>query len=230
MSTAGPTVFLVDDDEAVLRGLGRLVKSAGYAVETFSSPSGLLARAPYDGVGCVVLDLRMPEWDGLQAQEALTRAGHTFPIVFLTGHGDVPSSVQAMKAGAVDFLTKPPEERDLLDAIRRAIAQDEAAYARRTEHASLMARFEALTPREREVCTLVAAGLRNKQIAARLGTSEKTVKIHRGQVMHKMGSRSVADLVRIVDRLRATVESETGRNVHALDQGPIATGGAHTVG
>jgi len=196
-----PTVFIVDDDEIVLRSIARLVRSAGYPVETFSSPRDLLARAQPDWAGCIVLDLLMPDLDGLQAQEMFARQGLRLPVIFISGHGDIPASVQAMRAGAIDFLVKPADGEALLAAIERAIARDAASHRQREERAALHVRYESLTPREREVCVLVAGGLLNKQIADRLGTSEKTVKAHRSQVMHKFQIRSVAELVRIVDRL-----------------------------
>jgi FixJ family two-component response regulator len=196
-----PVVFIVDDDEMVRRGLARLVRSAGLAAETYSSPRELLAQERPETPGCVLLDLNMPDLDGLQAQEALTRAGYTMPVVFLTGHADVASSVTAMKAGAMDFLIKPVDHAELLGAIRRAVDRDLAARSERERAGALRARFALLTPREREVCDLVVTGLRNKQIADRLGTAEKTVKIHRGQVMHKLRVRSVVELVRLVDQL-----------------------------
>ncbi len=198
---ADPVVFIVDDDEMVRRGLARLVRSAGLAAETFSSPRELLAQGRREAAGCIVLDLNMPDLDGLQAQEALTQAGYTLPVVFLTGHGDVSSSVTAMKAGAIDFLVKPVEHGELLDAIQRAVERNLAIRQERERAGVLRERYALLTPREREVCDLVVAGLRNKQIADRLGTAEKTVKIHRGQVMHKLGVGSVVELVRLVDRL-----------------------------
>lgn len=197
---ANPTVFIVDDDAMVRRGLARLVRSVGLAAQTYSSPRELFAQGRCEAPGCIVLDLRMPDLDGLQAQEALVRAGYTLPVVFLTGHGDVLSSVRAMKAGAVDFLVKPVDHHELLSAIRRAVGRDLAARSERDHTGELRRRFDLLTPREREVCGLVVSGLRNKQIAARLGTAEKTVKIHRGQVMRKLGVRSLVDLVRLVDR------------------------------
>jgi FixJ family two-component response regulator len=196
-----PTVFIVDDDEPVRRGLARLVRSAGLAAQTYSSPRELLAEGWCEAAGCIVLDLHMPDLDGLQAQEALAQAGYTMPVVFLTGHGDVSSSVTAMKAGAMDFLVKPVNHGELLAAIQRAVKRDLAARSERDQACALRERFALLTPREREVCDLVVTGLRNKQIADRLGTAEKTVKIHRGQVMHKLGVRSVVELVRLVDRL-----------------------------
>ena len=196
-----PVVWIVDDDEMVRRALARLVRSAGLAAETYSSPRELFAQPLRDAAGCIVLDLRMPELDGLQAQEALARAGYTMPIVFLTGHADVSSSVTAMKAGAIDFLVKPVDHGALLAAIQRAVERDLAARFEREQACALRERFALLTPREREVCNLVVSGLRNKQIADRLGTAEKTVKIHRGQVMHKLRVRSVVELVRMADRL-----------------------------
>jgi len=196
-----PVVWIVDDDEMVRRALARLVRSAGLAAETYASPRELFAQPLRDAAGCIVLDLRMPELNGLQAQEALARAGYTMPIVFLTGHADVSSSVTAMKAGAIDFLIKPVDHGALLAAIQRAVERDLAARFEREQACALRERFALLTPREREVCNLVVSGLRNKQIADRLGTAEKTVKIHRGQVMQKLRVRSVVELVRMVDRL-----------------------------
>lgn len=198
----GPTVFVVDDDASVLRGLDRLLRAAGYTVEAHASPRVFLERAPSDRPGCVVVDLRMPEISGLELQEELERRGCRLPLVFLTGHGDVSSSVRAMKAGAIDFLTKPCDDTDLIAAVERALSRDAAARAAREEQLAVKARFEALTPREREVCLLVSRGLLNKQIAADLGTSEKTIKVHRGRVMDKLGVESVAELVRLVDRLQ----------------------------
>jgi len=194
-------VFSIDDDAAVQRGIARLLTSYGYPVETYASYTQFLSRLPLDGPGCILLDLCMPGMDGLQAQAVLREAGVTLPIIFLTAHGDVPSSVTAMKAGAIDFLMKPVDQPDLLAAIERAIHYDLLVHRDRTERAILYSRYEKLTPREKEVCAWVAGGLLNKQIAATIGTSEKTVKAHRGQVMHKLGIRSVAQLVRIVDRL-----------------------------
>ncbi|MRG98076.1 response regulator transcription factor [Polyangium spumosum] len=194
------TVFVVDDDPSVLRGLERLLRSAGYVVEAYASPRGFLEHAQ-DRPGCVVVDLRMPEISGLDLQEELARRGFPLPLVFLTGHGDVPSSVRAMKAGAIDFLSKPCDDTDLLAAVERALARDAAARAAREEIRTIQARFTELTPREREVCMLVARGLLNKQIAAELGAAEKTIKVHRGRVMEKLGVESVAELVRLVDRM-----------------------------
>jgi FixJ family two-component response regulator len=202
MTRTDRTVFLVDDDPSMLRSLERLLRSAGYVVEAHASPRVFLERAPRDRPGCVVADLRMPELGGLDLQEELARRGFPLPLVFLTGHGDVPSSVRAMKRGAVDFLSKPCDDTDLLAAVERALAQDEQARAARAEKDAIRAQFESLTPREREVGLLVAQGLLNKQIAAELGAAEKTIKVHRGRVMKKLGAESIADLVRLVDRMQ----------------------------
>ncbi|MDC0675737.1 response regulator transcription factor [Nannocystis radixulma] len=198
------TVFVVDDDASVLRSLERLLRAAEYTVEAYASPRAFLEQANMERPGCGVVDLRMPDLGGLDLQEELTRRGLAIPLVFLTGHGDVPSSVRAMKAGAVDFLSKPCDDADLLAAVERALARDAEARAARAEAAAIQARFAVLTPRERQVCSLVAQGLLNKQIAAELGTAEKTVKIHRGRLMEKLGVESVAALVRFVDRLHVS--------------------------
>lgn len=204
MAQAERTVFVVDDDPSVLRSLERLLRAAEYAVETYASPRAYLESAPVDRPGCVVVDLRMPDLSGLDLQEELSRRGFALPLIFLTGHGDVPSSVRAMKAGAIDFLSKPCEDTDLIAAVERALSRDAEARAARAEKEVIRVRFESLTPREREVCVLVARGLPNKQIAAELGAAEKTVKVHRGRVMEKLGADSVAALVRLVDRLHGS--------------------------
>ncbi|MDI1450971.1 response regulator [Polyangium sp. 6x1] len=204
MTPTERTVFVVDDDPSVLRSLERLLRSAGYAVEAHASPRVFLDHAPADRPGCVVVDLRMPEIGGLDLQEELARRGFELPLVFLTGHGDVPSSVRAMKGGAIDFLSKPCDDTDLLAAVERALARDAEARVVRAEKDAARARFASLTPREREVCLLVARGLLNKQIAAELGTAEKTIKVHRGRVMEKLAVESVADLVRLVDRAQSS--------------------------
>jgi FixJ family two-component response regulator len=178
----------------------RLLRAAGHTVEAFASAREFLERERYAGPGCLVLDLRMPEMTGLELQEALDRVGHALPVVFISGHGDVPASVRAMKAGAIDFLTKPVQKRTLLQAVERALARDAAARAARAERDAARARLGRRTPRERQVCDLVANGLLNKQIAAELGTGEKTIKFHRAHVMEKLGVGSVAELVRLIDR------------------------------
>lgn len=203
-----PTVFLVDDDPSVLRALSRLMRSAGYAVETFSSPAEFLKRETASRPGCIVVDLCMPEMTGLDLQRAVARLNQALPVIFLTGQGDIPSTVEAMKAGAMDFLTKPVDDRALLDVIARALAREAELRAALADRGAVQALFESLTPREKEVCLLVAKGLMNKEIAFQLGTTEKTIKVHRARVMEKLAAGSVADLVRIADRWR-TLETHS---------------------
>jgi FixJ family two-component response regulator len=200
MSASGFTVFLVDDDEGVLKALSRLLRTWGYEVRTFTSPRDFLAEHDPTIPGCAVLDLLMPGLDGLQLQEALHAGGVERPVIFVSGGGDIPTSVRAMRAGAVDFLTKPVNDDALLAAIARAQAVEARARTDRDELAAIKARVAKLTPREREVLTHVVAGRLNKQIAGELGTVEKTIKVHRGRMMEKMGVRSVADLVRLAER------------------------------
>jgi FixJ family two-component response regulator len=200
MNSAQPTIFVVDDDASVLRGLARLIRSAGYAVATFDSAAQFLSCGDAEGPGCVLIDLRMPGMNGLELQEAVRRSGCALPIIFISGETDVPATVQAMKAGALDFLTKPFDEQQLLHAIAAALDHDSAWRADRADRQCASARFASLTPREQEVCLLVTRGLLNKQIAYQLGNTEKTVKVHRARVMEKMGVTSVAELVRLVDR------------------------------
>jgi RNA polymerase sigma factor (sigma-70 family) len=196
------TVFVVDDDAAVRKSLVRLLKSAGYRAESFPSANEFLEHWNRDPApGCVLLDIQMPGLDGLQLQEKLKGSTHEVPVIFITGHGDIPASVKAMKAGAVDFFPKPFHDEDLFHAIREAIQRDHQARTDRAERASVAERLATLTPREREVMVLVVRGLLNKQIAAALGASEKTIKIHRGRVMEKMKVQSVADLVRAADKI-----------------------------
>jgi FixJ family two-component response regulator len=195
------TVFVVDDELSVRKSLGRLLRAAGYHVESFASAGEFLRREPEEKVGCLVLDVKMPDQDGLELQQVLAETDRCLPIVFITGHGDIPTSVRAMKAGAVDFLSKPFDADDLLAAIERAFVVAGGELSKRAECAEIERRLATLTPREQEVLRHVITGQLNKQIAADLGTSEKTVKVHRGRVMHKMQVQSVAELVRLCEKV-----------------------------
>jgi FixJ family two-component response regulator len=195
------TVHLVDDDAGIRKALGRVLEAAGYDVKSYASAGEFLLAEKPDGPACLVLDVRMPGPSGLELQEALARQSVALPVVFLTGHGDIPMTVRALKVGAVDFLTKPADKHTLLAAIEAALAQDSARRAKRGELAGLWARYEALSPREREVFALVVTGRLNKQIADDIGAAERTVKAHRARVMEKMQAGSVADLVRMAGRL-----------------------------
>lgn len=194
-------VFVIDDDPLVLRGLARVLRGNGFVVEAFASAAEFLARPLHDGPACVLLDLRMPGIDGLDVQDALTTRGVSFPIVFFSGHGDVPSAARAMRQGAVDFLVKPLDEAPLLDAVARARMRGTIAHERQQSERAALERLARLTPRERQVCEMVALGLLNKQIAYELGTVEKTIKVHRARVMRKLGVDSVAALVRLLAKL-----------------------------
>jgi FixJ family two-component response regulator len=200
LSKAKELVCVVDDDQSVRRGLGRLFKSAGYAAETFASAEDYLAREIFEGPICLVLDVRMPGLNGLGLQEALETRGAGEQIVFITGHGDVPTATQAMKSGAVDFLMKPFDDEELIEAVKRALGRGEEQLRKRAERREARGRIEKLTPREFEVLRFVVMGLLNKQIAAELHTAEKTIKVHRGRVMQKLSVTSVPDLVRISER------------------------------
>jgi FixJ family two-component response regulator len=208
MNDARPIVFVVDDDPAVCLSMKRLIRSLGPEVQTFSSAQEFLRAKRPDAPGCLVLDVRLPDLSGLDLQKELNKANVDLPIVFVTGHADIPMSVRAMKAGAIEFLTKPFREQDLLEAIQHGIGQHRTAREQRAEVAELQQRYDSLTPREREVFLLVARGMLNKQIGDRLGASEKTIKIHRGQLIRKMKASSLPDLVRMSERLKVpSIES-----------------------
>jgi FixJ family two-component response regulator len=205
MTAAAPMVFVVDDDASVRTSLVRVMASAGYAVEAFESARDFLARDPFVGPCCLVLDVRMPGLTGLEVQEALASSERRMAIVFITGHGDISMSVKAMKGGAVDFLTKPFDIETLLDAVGRALTKDVKALGEESQTAEVLDRVKRLTPRETEVFALVVTGMLNKQIAADLRITVKTVKVHRARVMDKMQAKSLADLVRLADRAAVIV-------------------------
>jgi len=199
---AVPTVFIVDDDRGVRQAIQDLVESVGLRAESFETSQEFLDKKPTSGPSCLVLDVRLPQMSGLDFQRKLTDVGVQIPIIFITAHGDIPMSVRALKSGAVEFLTKPFRDQDLLDAIQQALQLDRAARERQDEVHTLQGRYLALTTREREVMRLVVTGMLNKRIASEIGASEGTVKIHRSNVMQKMQAESLIELVRMADKLK----------------------------
>jgi RNA polymerase sigma factor (sigma-70 family) len=204
--TRAPVVFVVDDDPSVRSSLKFLLSSMGLQVESFDSAETFLQRKPPDAPSCLVLDVRLRGLSGLDFQRELAARNIRIPIVFVTGHGDIPMSVLAMKAGAIEFLTKPYRDQDLLDAVRIALERDRARREQEKEVTDLQQRFDSLTPREQEVISMVVSGMLNKQIAGQLGTAENTVKVHRSRAMEKMNAQSVADLVRMIEKLKGPAE------------------------
>ena len=201
MTSVEPIVFIVDDDPSVRRSTERLIRSSGLNVQTFTSAREFLNDPRYEGPACLVLDVHMPGLSGIDLQRELTQAGIQIPIIFITGQGDIPMTVRAMKAGAMEFLTKPFRSRSLLDAVQAALERDRSAQKDRSESGELREHYEQLTPREREVMALVTTGLLNKQVASELATTERTIKFHRANIMQKMHAESLADLVRMGEKL-----------------------------
>jgi FixJ family two-component response regulator len=204
MKEAAPVVFVVDDDPVVCTSMKRLIRTLGLEVQTFTSAQEFLRTKRPDAPGCLILDVRLPDLSGLDLQQELAKTKVDIPVIFVTAHADIPMSVRAMKAGAVDFLTKPFREQDLLEAIQHGILQHRATREQRAAVGELQGRVDSLTPREREVFPLVVSGLLNKQIADQLGASEKTIKFHRAQLMRKMRAESLAELVRMSEHLKLT--------------------------
>jgi FixJ family two-component response regulator len=218
-----PTVYVIDDDAEVLRGIGRLLESAGMVVIAFQSPRAFLDSYDDGAPGCLVLDLALPELSGVELQQALAERGEPLPIVFLTGRGDIRTCAEAMKNGAVDFLTKPVADADLLAAVSRALTTGGMLRQERAARIQIERALAALTTRERQVFTRIVAGRLNKQIAADLGTVEKTVKFHRGNLMRKLGVRSIADLVRLAERAGVTLQAPTSGRLEQSVQNSLPT-------
>jgi FixJ family two-component response regulator len=202
MSLVAPLVFIVDDDVGVRTAMQRVLRSVGLRSEAFATAQDFLQRKPHDGPSCLILDVRLPGISGLELQHKLIEAGLHIPVIFITAHGDIPMTVKAMKAGAVEFLTKPFRDQDLLDAIHQALERDQVAQLQQNEITELQRCFERLTTRERQVMSLVISGMATKEIASVLGTSEITAKVHRGQVMHKMKAKSPVELGRMAEKLK----------------------------
>ncbi len=201
MTALKPTVFIIDDDASIRKSLSRLLRSAGYTAETFASAEEFLGREHFKGIGCLLLDVQMPGLTGMDLQEELNRADYHMPIIFITGHGNIPMSVEAMKKGAADFLTKPFHDKELLQALEKAIEKDTYARAEYDEALEIHRRIELLTPRENEILRYIITGMLNKQIALKLDIAEKTVKVHRGRIMEKLCVDSVAELVRLAGKV-----------------------------
>jgi len=207
MTELPPTVFVIDDDPSVRRAIKRLVESVGLRVEALGSANEFLRTKVPDGPSCLILDVRLPGISGLELQRELITAGLQIPVIFITSYGDIPMSVRAMKAGAMEFLPKPFRDQDLLDSVQLALERDKARRQQDAEVKTLRTRFESLTPREREILPLVVSGLLNKQIASVIGTSEATVKVHRSQLTRKMRARSLADLVRMASKIGIAIQT-----------------------
>lgn len=204
MTDLETVIFIIDDDESIRKSLSRLLRASGFNVETYASSEEFLSREPYQGIGCIVLDISMPGLSGMELHDELIRARYGLPIVFITGHGDIPMSVRAMKKGAVDFLLKPFDQEELLQALEKAIESDRKAKTEEVERRRVIKLVEELTPREREIVPYIISGMLNKQIAFTLGISEKTVKIHRSRIMEKLGAHSIVELIHLAEKADIT--------------------------